>query len=403
VIGGHACDILHHALNTETKKSGRDTGLKTDDTDLDRFRQAAGRHAVSIGLPPDTASKVVRPVQSTAPAVPPVGPRGMYPGVAEVLSSAGSDAIRDTDEESLRRKTVPEQLHAIAKLDLYREFEDALREIWPEVEAWLEREPCLLGSVESVTVRDSQGRERRGQTLQPLARDRLDRIAQEPSFRNRCSFVSYHVRAVWRAHITIWADGRRTRGDKRRVAPHFQMGAGKKTHEEFLWSGVNTAVKMMINSIVLLRELYLAREDMSVIDRDLWWKMLDANRGFVTLFAAVGLNDFVAFDQMVGEDVDPAYLDFLQREGLENWTRKGGQAQRCHPFYQRRFFRLIDDQKDVPRLDLEPAQFSEDMRAKFGTDIMIRRCPAMRVGVINQAYSWIIRAVFDHAENAAKQ
>jgi hypothetical protein len=35
------------------------------------------------------------------------------------------------------------------------------------------------------------------------------------------------------------------------------------------------------------------------------------------------------------------------------------------------------------------------MRAAFGKDIMIRRCPAMRVGVINQAYGWISEAITD--------
>jgi hypothetical protein len=348
-----------------------------------------------MGIPPAAAGKVVRPVQGMAPATAPVGPRGMYPGVAEVLTSAGSEAIRDTGEESLRRKSVPEQLHAIAKLGLYREFEEALREIWPGIKVWLENESCTLGSIETISVRGDSGRERQGQTLRPLSQERLDHIAAEHSFRKTCSYVSYYVRAVWRAHIMMWADDRSTRGDMRRVPPHFQMAAGKEKHEEFLWSGVNTAVKMMINSIVLLYELYTSRENTAVIDRQLWTRMLDANRGFVTLFAAVGLSDFVALDKLVEEDSDPEFAAFLQQEGLHNWTRASGRSDFYQPFYHKHFFRLVDDPKGVPRLDLEPQQFGDEMRAAFGKDIMIRRCPAMRVGVINQAYGWISEAITD--------
>jgi len=383
-------------VSNEFKKPVTDSRQSDQPVDIDRFRQAAARHAVAMGIPADAARNVVRPTGITGPTAPPVGPRGMYPGVAEILTSAGDDALRDTDEESLLRKTVPEQLHAIAKLALYREFEDALREIWPAIDAWLKKESCLLGSIETIRVRDNQGQERQGKTLVPLKNERLDHIAAEPSFRHSCAFVSYYVRAVWRAHITLWADGRAARGDHRRVPPHFQMAAGKKTHEEFLWSGVNTAVKMMINSIVLLHELYFERENAATLDRELWSKMLEANRGFITLFAAIGLNNFVAFDQAVGETVDPEFMAFLEREGLENWSRKSGQAQACHPFYEKRFFRLVDDQKGVPRLDLEPSQFDDDLRSAFGKDIMIRRCPAMRVGVINQAYGWISKAVFEY-------
>ncbi|MGI9264490.1 MAG: hypothetical protein ACR2QU_06155 [Gammaproteobacteria bacterium] len=384
-------------MNSESKKPELGSAATNQDADLDRFRQAAGRHAVAMGIPPGAARHVVRPAETTVPTTSTIGPRGLYPGVAEILTSAGDDAIRDTDAESLGRKSVPEQLHAIAKLALYREFEDALREIWPGIENWLDNEQCLLGSLESIIVRDNQGHERQGQTLVPLAKARLDHIVDETSFRHSCAFVSYYVRAVWRAHITLWADGRAARGDIRQVAPHFQMAAGKEKHEEFLWSGVNTAVKMMINSVVLLHELYLERENVATIDRELWSKMLDANRGFITLFAAIGLNTFVTFDQAVGETIDPGFVAFLEREGLENWSRKSSKAQACHPFYEKRFFRLVNDQKGVPRLDLEPSQFSEELRAAFGKDIMIRRCPAMRVGVINQAYGWLSKAVFEYA------
>ena len=378
---------------SESKNPSPGSDDNGKDENLDRLRKAARQHALNMGIPPGAADRVVRPDPEAATPALPGDARGAHPGVVEILMHPGSAAIRDTDEESLRRKKVPEQLHAIAKLELYREFEDALREIWPGIEHWLETEDCLLGSIETVTIRDPQGRELQGQTLQPLPEARLDHITAETSFRKTCTYVSYYVRAVWRAHIRVWADQRAGRGDRRTVAPHFQVAAGKKKHEDFLWSGANTAVKMMINSIVLLHELYRARETVSVIDKDDWSTMLDANRSFVSLFAAVGLNDFVTFDGMVVEERDPKHVEFLKREGLQNWTRTGDRTHLYQPFYQARFFRLVDDQKGVPRLDLDPEQFTDAMRSSFGTDIMVRRCPALRVGVIIQVYGWIGRAV----------
>jgi hypothetical protein len=221
----------------------------------------------------------------------------------------------------------------------------------------------------------------------------MEHIVAEPSFRRTCIYVSYYVRSVWRAHIRVWSEGRSARGDRRTVPPHFQLAAGKQEHDAFIWSGVNTAVKLMINSLVLLYELYTAREGLSAIDRESWVRMAEANRSFVSLFAAVGLNDFVAFDQMVEEPRDLASEAFQEREGLRNWTRTGDRAHLYQPFYDARFFRLEDDQKGIPRLDLDPDAFTAEMRSTFGSDIMIRRCPALRVGVINQAYGWISEAV----------
>lgn len=380
-------------MNADTKSDGQGAASVGTDKALERFRQAARRHAIVMGIPPAAADQVVRPVPGGAPSTASGDIRGHYPGVMEILMIPGEQAIRDTEEQSLRRKTVPEQLHAIAKLDLYLKLEEALREIWPSIDHWLKTGDCLLGSIENITTRDPQGRALRAQTLLPLSRERLDHIIAEPSFRRTCMYVSYYVRAVCRAHVRVWADRREAAGDKRTVVPHFQISAGKEKLEEFIWSGVNTAVKLMINSLVLLHELYTAREGVSVIERKTWSRMANANRSFVSLFAAVGLNDFVTFDEMVEEDRDPESEAFQEREGLRNWTREGKSGRLYQPFYDVGFFRLRDDQKGIPRLDLDPDRFTDELRAAFGKDIMIRRCPALRVGVINQIYAWISRSV----------
>lgn len=380
-------------MTPDTESDRHDAGASGEDKALERFRQAARRHAIVMGIPPAAADQVVRPVPGGASSGWSGDIRGHYPGVMEILISAGDTAIRDTEEQSLRRKTVPEQLHAIAKLDLYLKLEEALREIWPSIDYWLTNGDCLLGSIENITAHDPHGRMVRAQTLRPLSRERLEHIVAESSFRRTCVYVSYYVRAVCRAHVRVWADRREAAGDKRTVVPHFQISAGKQKLEEFIWSGVNTAVKLMINSLVLLYEQYTAREGLSVIDRETWSRMANANRSFVSLFAAVGLTDFVTFDEMVEEDRDAELEAFQEREGLRNWTREGKQGRLYQPFYDARFFRLLEDPKGVSRLDLDPDRFTDELRAAFGKDIMIRRCPALRVGVINQIYAWISRSV----------
>jgi len=380
-------------MTPESRNEQDDQISSQEDNALKRFRQAARRQAIVMGIPPAAADQVVRPVPGGAAADSPADVRGAHAAVMEILIRPGDLAIRDTGEESLRRKTVPEQLHAIAKLDLYLRFEDALKEIWPAIRHWLTTENCMLGSIEDITVRDLGGRVIRGQTLRPLSPERLAHVVAEPSFRRTCMYVSYYIRAVCRAHIRVWADTREASGDRRIVAPHFQIAVGKQKLEEFIWSGVNTAVKLMINSLVLLYELYTTREGLSVIDRDTWSRMANANRSFVSLLAAVGLRDFVTFDEMVEEERNPESEAFQEREGLRNWTRSGDQSRLYQPFYDVRYFRLVDDQKGVPRLDLNADAFTRELRAAFGKDIMIRRCPALRVGVINQIYGWISEAV----------
>jgi len=384
-------------MAADTKSDQPDTGKGPEDPALERFRQGARRQAIIMGIPPAAADRIVRPLPGGSPAALPGDARGPHPGVMEILVHASDTAIRDTDEESLRRKTVPEQLHAIAKEDLYLKLEQALREIWPAIEHWLAREDCLLGQIEDVAIRNPDGSVIQGQTLHPLPAERLAHIAAEPSFRRTCMYVAYYVRAVCRAHISVWAVQREARGDRRLVAPHFQISVGKQTLEEFIWSGVNTAVKLMINSLVLLYELYSAREGLQLIDRNTWSQLTNANRSFVSLFAAVGLMDFVTFDEMVEEERDPESEVFQDREGLNNWTRKAEHARLYQPFYDARYFRLLDDHKGVPRLDLDPEQFTGHLRASFGKDIMIRRCPALRVGLINQIYGWICRALLSVA------
>jgi len=380
-------------MNTERRKSGPDQTPEKPDDDIERLREAAASHARSMGLPPAAARQVVPPSPADSPAAPAGEVRGAHPGVIEVLLQAGRNAIRDTEPDSLRRKRVPEQLHAISKEDLYRHFETAIRDIWPAIEQWQSREDALLGRLETVRVRDATGRMREGQTLKPLDGRTLAEIAREPSFRRTVSHVAYYVRAVWRAHISLWAERSRAAGQLPAVPGHFQIAAGKQRFDQFLWSGVNTAVKMMTNSLVLLHELNVERDGEPAIQAERWADMVEGNRSFVSLFAALGLNDFVAFDAMVEEPRDPQHIAFLQAAGLRNYSRKGDLTHLYPPFYQRRFFRLVDDTKGVPRLDLEPQAFTPDLRAAFGRDIMIRRCPALRVGVINQVYGWISTAV----------
>lgn len=357
------------------------------------FRRAARRLAAQMGIPAGMADHVVPPRPHAVGPPAAEDARGAHPGATEILLRAGHAALRDTDPESLGRKPVPEQLHALAKAQLYRDLEDAIREIWPAVEAWLEQEHCLLGSIEPVSVRDATGRIVQAETLRPLSAERLGHIAAETSFRRTCAYVSYYVRAVWRAHLDVWAAARDARGDARRAAPHFRMATGKDRYEEFLWSGVNTAVKMMVNSLVLLHELQAERELGARRDPDLWRRMLEANRTFVSLFAAVGLTDFVTLDAMIDEPRDPRHVAFLQREGLRNWTPQGDTTHLYAPCYERRYFRLLEDHRGVPRLDLAPEAFTPEMRQSFGRDVIIRRCPALRAGVINQVYGWVVRAV----------
>ena len=390
-------DMLAVCMNSERRKSGPDEASATPSDDIEKLREAAASHARSMGLPPAAARRVVAPSPSGTPAPPTGDARGAHPGVMEILLQAGHNAIRDTEPDTLRRKRIPEQLHAISKEDLYRHFEVAIRDIWPAIEQWQAREDALLGRLETVHVRDSAGRMREGQTLKPLDESTLAGIAREPSFRRTVSHVAYYVRAVWRAHISLWSERCRAAGQLPAVPEHFQMAAGKQQFDQFLWSGVNTAVKMMTNSLVLLHELQVERNGTPVIPAKRWQEMVEGNRSFVSLFAALGLNDFVAFDAMVEEPRDPEHVEFLQRAGLRNYSRKGDLTHLYPPFYQRRFFRLVDDTKGVPRLDLDPQAFTPDLRAAFGRDIMIRRCPALRVGVINQVYGWIGRAVTELA------
>jgi len=384
-------------MSVDSRSDEPDTGTTPEERALERFRQQARRQAIVMGIPPAAADRVVRPVPGGQPAVAPGDARGPHPGVMEILIRPGDSAIRDVSEKSLRQKPVPEQLHAIAKEDLYLKLEAALREIWPAIEHWLATEDCLLGSIEDVEIRGPDGRMLQGQTLRPISPDRVAHIVAEPSFRRTSMYVSYYVRAVCRAHISVWAARREAAGDQRLVAPHFQISVGKQKLEEFIWSGVNTAVKLMINSLVLLYELYTAREALPVIDRETWTQMALANRSFVSLFAAVGLVDFVTFDDMVGEDRDPESEAFQEKEGLRNWTRSGDQSRLYQPFYDARYFRLVDDPKGIPRLDLDPDSFTGELREAFGKDIMIRRCPALRVGLINQIYGWITRAFLEVA------
>lgn len=373
-----------------------------EERDPDPFREAVRRHAVKMGISPAAAERVVRPDLGTPPPAAPDGPRGAHPGVVEVLMQASAGALRDVDAGSLRRKPVPEQLHAIAKLGLYREFEDAVREIWPGIEGWLEREGCLLGEIGTTPVLRPGGGHATVQALLPVGPERLERIRAAPSFRHTCGYVSYHVRCVWHAHLALWAERHRRGGGVPTVPLHFQQGSGKRFHHEFLWSGVNTAIKMMVNSVVLLHELFLEREGGSAIERGAWRRMLDANRSFLSLFAASGVNDFVTFDRMVEAPHDPAFLEFLGKEELLSSTRAGAPEAHYLPFYRRRYFRLVDDSRGVPRLDLRPEAFTATMRAQFGGDIMIRRCPALRVGVINRAYGWVARAITELAGSALR-
>ena len=362
--------------------------------DLDEGR----RQARAMGIDPALADRVVKPVGGRPNTSPARDARGAHPGVSKMLLKINPDAITDTGPDSLGQKSVSEQLHALAKADLYLEYEQALSEIWPLIKSWLHREECLLGWVKDVVVADPMGRPLSAKMLKPIGEARADQIRNQETFRRCLAFISFHLRQVWFAHIELWADQRRRRGMESRVPNHFRGKPGKEEYRDFIWSGVNTAVKMMINSSLLLYELYLSREDRRSIPRDLWIQMLRENRSFISMFAAVGLTDFVTLEKAVEEPFDSTFEEFVQQQELASRSRYESVPASYQPFYDPRFFLLRDNRHGIPRLDLIPETIGEDVRGRLGRDVMIRRCPALRLGIINEVYSWVSEAIMTYGE-----
>ncbi|KPK40282.1 MAG: hypothetical protein AMJ65_10760 [Phycisphaerae bacterium SG8_4] len=362
------------------------------------------RHrARAMGIDPSLADRVVPPVRYCPTRRSHEVEAGMHPGIRSLLLWANPNAIRDVTPDSLARKSVREQLQALAKAHLYEECEIALGDIWRAINSWLRQNECLLGQIEDLVGPASAGHRIRAKTLKPIDKSREMLIREQESFRFCLTFLSFHLRQVWFASIEIWSHWREQKGLQTKVPAHFRTDPAKQEYRDFIWSGVNTAIKMMINSVLLLYELYVYRENRNTIPKHLWEDMLRQNRSFISLFAAAGLTDFVALEKIIEEPHDPVFAEFVQRHGLSSWSHRKECSKNYQPFYDKRFFILTDNRSGIPQLDLLPDLIDEGVRREFGRDVLIRRCPALRRGIINEVYGWVSEAILYFGDIVTKK
>ena len=316
-----------------------------------------------------------------------------------LLQDAGSDSIRDTRPESLALKCRRDQLRALAKDRLYDQFSEAIDLIWSNIERWQQDNNCLLGEWERVPPPPGAGSSVRWITLLPLSDNVSARIRSAGNPRHALAFVSFHVRLVWKAFIEQWSQ-MHSQGQvpSIQVPPLFHYTSGKSEADQFLWSGVNTAMKVMFNSLLLLRELYDEQHGESSDSDKVWRTMIDCNQTFVVLLASANLTTFVELEKHLDEEFDPDFLKFLIHQNLIG-KKRAPSKKSYEPYYKKEYFRLVPGPDDIFRLDLAPNIISDELRQKLRADVLNKKCPALKIGVVGKTYDWLTRLMDEYVLN----
>lgn len=356
------------------------------------------RIARRLGLPVTVLDEVVASDQGSLHYQNrcPIGrsaPKGPHPKMFSLLKDCADESITGTDASQLQTKHVADQLRAICKHRVYEQFAAAIDDIWamlrPVLDEWQRESAARLGTLKEV----SADRERTTVMLTPLGDEELRGLHGSPSLEALFVQLMHYTRNTWGAAIMQWSQQPGQRDHDEYLPGYLTQTAQPVPFKEDLIRGVNTAIKINYSINYLL--LKLSRR----IDSEATWKQLqEHNYSFAALWAAGSITTLAALTNKLVFHPDKATIDYLTKLEVMPASYRPGQPgfELLDPAY----FCLRGEKPGRQTLDLAENRMQEIRRFAVQADVIVKKCPALKIGVVKSMYHWINDVVTEAIKSA---
>lgn len=317
-------------------------------------------------------------------------PKGVHPQMHALLKDCADSSLTSIDPSQLQTKHVGDQLRAICKHGIYEQFASAIEEIWttlhPTLEKWRTETGSYVGTLEEASSDHRQTTMR----LIPLADKQRTIISGSPSLEAVFVQLMHYSRDTWGAAIMQWSEQNsvNTRYD-RYLPQYFTQSDVPVPFKQDLLRGVNTAIKIAYSINYLLLKLSGRIES-----EEKWKQLQEYNYSFAALWAAASVTTLAVLTEKLTFLPDQATLDYLTKMGVIS----SAHAQPGAPGFEildPAYFCLREETPGKQAIDLDDGRVAGIRQLPIQADVMVKKCPALKIGVVKAMYDWINDIVTD--------
>ncbi len=320
-------------------------------------------------------------------------PKGEHPNAFALIKDSSYLSLTSTTEEQLRTKRIEEQIRALTKEYFYKQLEKAIKEVWSNMVDWRNQNHSLVGTVKEVINDKNQP----VMTLTTLSENKEVLLKNSPSIEAVLCQLIHYSRSTWGAAIMQWSASAFSNGKYDRLVPKILIPSKSKVYfEEILWRGVNTAIKILfsINSLLL----HFSKSNISEAQ---WIKLQQHNYSFAALLAGTSLSTFEPLEHKLIKSPNTETIDYMCSNGIISKASDTPQRtgfEMLDPGY----FSLKGQSSECASLDLSTEQLPYIKKLPLLGDVILKKCPALKIGVVKEMYQWVNDLCNHHLKQANK-
>jgi hypothetical protein len=325
-------------------------------------------------------------------------PKGLHPQMNALLQDCASPAVSSVDGAELKSLHVADQLRAICKHQFYGELTNAIDEVWaslwPVLDGWKQESGNYLG-----TLKEIQSNDRRTiMSLEALDERENQIINQSPSIEALMMQLMHYTRRTWGAAVMQWSQQKMAQSGFDQnlpgyLTPHTPKPVPLKVD---LWRGVNTAIKLNYSINYLLLKLIP-----KVDTKEQWQAIQKFNYSFAALWAAGSVTTLEILTERLSFSPDKATFDyFVKNKVVNNTEYRIGQT--GFELLEPKYFCVNGSELTKQALDLNQQHIAEIRALPITADVIVKKCPALKNGVIKEMYTWVNDVVNNSLEKSGR-
>ncbi len=320
-------------------------------------------------------------------------PKGEHPNAFALIKDTASLSLTSTANEQLKTKHIEDQIRALAKEYFYRQLETAIEEVWANLSNWREQNNALVGTIKEVPSNNNQT----VMALIPLTEHEENLLQKSPSLEALFCQMIYYTRRTWGATVMQWSSTAFNNGKYDRFVPGVLIPSRSRVNfEEILWRGINTAIKILFSMNYLL--LQFSKNE---ITKPQWLQLQQHNYSFAALLAGTSLSTFEPLEHKLIRSPSQQSLDYLLSNKIISQLEPSS-LRTGFEMLDADYFKLSGDDPAKASLDFADEKLSYVKKLPLLGDVILRKCPALKVGVVKEMHQWINKISNHYIEKSEK-
>ncbi|RMH45837.1 MAG: hypothetical protein D6694_04125 [Gammaproteobacteria bacterium] len=369
---------LHRAVR-QLSQMTKETFSQLSDSELHQYAQATG-------VPVEDLKKlqfsgVKTPHFSRSCPHGHQSPKGQHPNAYALLKDAVAFSAHAPHPDELAKFSIEDQLRILGKHRFYDQLAEAIAHIWQTMEAWRIEHKALLGVVQEQKLPSGHT----AMSLVPLNAQQVHRLSQSPDHYTFFAQLIYYTRQHWGASLMHWRQlNRQTARWPEFVPPIVIPTRAQVPFAEILWRGVNTAIKIIYSIQWLLIQLHGP-----FASKEAWHKTQQQNYSFAALLASSSLSTFEPMERSLVMATPAHTIDYMVKHGILKTRPAIGERTGLEMLSPEKF-RLLTP---TNTLDFSEAAIAQLQTMPLLGDVLIKKCPALKVNVVRYMYDWVVEVV----------